>query len=512
MSGQDEVIAFLLRGESYGLPGVEVDRVETHCSIVFLVGDRAYKLKRPVAFSSLDYSTIDRRETVCRAELDLNRRTAPELYLAIHAICRSAGGGLAFDGEGVVVDWVVEMRRFDQADLFDRLTEAGSLAPERIEALAEEIAQFHGMAERTPQFGGADGLRVAIERNLVDQRTEEAILGHEAVASLHKASCKALQRVAPLLNRRREEGRVRRCHGDLRLANICLLDGRPTLFDGIEFSEEVCCVDVLFDLAFVLMDLRHRGHGVLANVLFNRYLDITDESGGVEALPLMLSVRAATRAYSLAHSVQRQTRPGKARHHARSARAHMALALSLLSKPPARLIALGGIAGSSKTLLANSLAATFEPAPGARVLDSETVRKRLLDLPRTMRLPASAYRTEMSARLHARLATEAAQAAKAGITAIIDASFVHPAERQAIAAAASAAQLPFVGLWLDSPRDLQTGEAAAVSGWHAIRRGPDVAAFLAAALSLTQASEQNPGRPPNPADPHGGRAPSASRR
>ena len=271
------------------------------------------------------------------------------------------------------------MRRFDQADLFDHLADAGRLTPELVSALADEIARFHQAAEHITGFGGADGLRDAIERNRCDQRTVEAILGQDAVAELHKASLSTLERVARVLDRRRDEGRVRRCHGDLRLANICLLDSGPTLFDAIEFCDQVSCIDVLFDLAFLLMDLHHRGLDVLASILFNRYLDATGDTEGLAALPMMLSVRAATRAYALAGAMERQARQDEARRHAAAARSHLALALSLLGEAPARVIAIGGVGGSAKSSLAHALAASFRPAPGARVLSSEATRRRLMD-------------------------------------------------------------------------------------------------------------------------------------
>ncbi len=491
IASQDEVIAFLSDGANYGLPGAEVERIETHCSIVFLVGSRAYKLKRPVAFSSLDYTTLDLREAACRAELRLNRRTAPELYLGIHAIRRRSGGELGFDGEGPAIDWVVAMRQFDQADLFEHLADARRLTPELASALAEEIVQLHEGAERIAGFGGADGLRASIERNHCDQKTVEAILGSDAVVALYEASLRVLERAVPVLDRRRDEGRVRRCHGDLRLANICLLDGRPTLFDAIEFSDHLSCIDVLFDLAFLLMDLHYRGLGVLANILFNHYLDRTGDTDGLAALPLMLSVRAATRAYTLANAVQRQVRRDAAQRHAAAARSHLALASSLLAEAPGRLIAIGGIGGSIKTSLAHGLAAAFRPVPGARILRSETARRRLLKLPRNTRLPAAAYDAETTERVYAGLTAEAEQVVRAGFTAIIDASFAHPAQRRAIAAASVGASGRFVGLWLGPPQDLQTGGAG---GWHALKRGPGFATILATARLLAHAVPAGQGR------------------
>lgn len=330
-----EIIAFLSDGSSYGLPGASVSCIETHCSLVFLIGDHAYKLKRPVAFSALDYTTLERRETACRREIELNRRTAPDLYLGVRAIRRGPDGVLTFDGAGKEVEWVVEMRRFEQSDLFNRLADANRLTPDLMRALADEIARFHAIAATTPAYGGAAGLRETIEHNRRDQETVESVLGMPAIEFLYARSLEALQRIAPLLDRRRDAGKVRQCHGDLRLANICLYHGRPTLFDGIEFSDAISCMDVLHDLAFLLMDLEHRGLQDLANIVLNRYLDATGDRDGVSALPLMMSIRAGIRAYAVAASSLRKSDASDRRVLAADARSLMTLASSLLDHGPA---------------------------------------------------------------------------------------------------------------------------------------------------------------------------------
>jgi len=485
---QDEAIAFLSDAASYGFPGALVERIETHCSIVFVVDDRAYKLKRAVAFSSLDYSTIERREAACRAELALNRRTAPELYLGVRSVRRTSDGGLAFGDDGPIVDWVVVMRRFDQGDLFDRLADARHLTPELVRALADEIATFHAAAEHSPAYGGADGLRDAIERNRCDHLTVENVLGHAAIESLCVASLAALGRTTDQLDRRRVAGKVRRGHGDLRLANICLVDDRPTLFDAIEFSDPISCIDVLFDLAFLLMDLHQRGLGTLANILLNRYLDATRDTGGLSALPLMLSIRAATRAYTLAGAAARHAHRSDAQYYAASARSLLAMASSLLEPAQRRLIAIGGVRGSAKAALANRLAATFRPVPGARVLRANVALRTALHVPLNARLPA----TEEAATVEAtydQMGSEAAQVLRAGFTAIVDASFVHAERRQAIAAVAAAAGVPFVGLWLGPFRDLQADGATDAGAWHGLRPGSAVAGMLATARILASAGE-----------------------
>lgn len=332
--GQDAVLAFLGRADSYAGTG-PVERIGTHCSTIFLVADRAYKLKHAIAFAALDYTTVERRERACRAELALNRRTAPDLYLGVLPITRAADGALAFDGSGPTVDWVVVMRRFSQEALFDRMAERGRLTPALMAALGETVARFHAGAEVTPGFGGAAGMGRAIARNHAELLRVRPGADAGSVESLRTASLAALGRAAPLLDRRRAEGQVRRCHGDLRLANICLYAGRPTLFDAIEFSDEVSCTDTLYDLAFLLMDLRLGDREDLAGIVLRHYLRLTGDHGGLPALPLFLSVRAATRCYAVAGAAGRCPDPTTAARLAARAESLLVQAGRYLEQPGA---------------------------------------------------------------------------------------------------------------------------------------------------------------------------------
>jgi uncharacterized protein len=433
---ESETIDFLAQGDSYGLPGRPVERIETHCSIVFLIDQLAYKLKRPIAFSSLDYTSLERREAACRREVELNRRTAPDLYLGVRAIRRDRDGALTFDGTGPVVDWVVAMRRFEQSDLFDRLAEENRLSPDLARQLAEEIARFHAGAEMIKTSGGADGLRQAIERNRHDQSTAASILRKEAVESLYAGCVAALESLAPILDRRRASGCVRICHGDLRLANICLYHGRPTLFDAIEFANELACIDVLYDLAFLLMDLELAGMHIQANIVFNSYLDATTAADGLIALPLMMSIRAGTRAYAVAGSSLRRADPEQSRRLAAVAQDLMRLAFALLEPGSPYLVAIGGGTDVDLSAMAAALAPAFRPAPGARIA-------RTID----------ATAAPLSNRTDAIVS--------AGYTEIIARPFDTSAERQHVAELAAAHRVPFLGLWLGAPRD-------APPTWHVI--------------------------------------------
>ncbi len=186
MSDQREVIDFLSRAESYGQAGDSVERIDTHGSLIFLCGERAYKLKREIAYASLDFRTLHKRERACHAELRLNRRTAPAIYLEARAVTRGRDGRLAFGGDGEVLDWVVVMRRFPQSALFERMALAGRLTPPLMQALGKEVARFHAAAERTPAFGGSAGIRQAIESNHVELARYRQLLDASSVNALYR--------------------------------------------------------------------------------------------------------------------------------------------------------------------------------------------------------------------------------------------------------------------------------------------------------------------------------------
>ncbi|HEY3916480.1 MAG TPA: AAA family ATPase [Stellaceae bacterium] len=451
---QAEAIAFLARGESYGHRNDAPQRIDTHSSIVFLIGDRVFKIKRAVKFSFLDYSTLANRARFCRAEFELNRRTAPALYRRVRTLTRASDGGLQWDGEGAPVEPVLEMARFDDDALFDRLAESGRLTPALMVQLADIIAAFHAAAPPMPGFGGCAGIAAVVADNHANLVAGCPPLARGAVDALRIASEEALTRHGPVLDVRRAAGNVRRCHGDLHLRNICLFDGAPTLFDCIEFSDDIACIDTLYDFAFLLMDIEHRGLRPVGNVVFNRYVDRMDESAGLGALPLLMFVRAAIRAKVAIAALKVDADA------ATEAKAYLDLATVLLKPASPRLIAVGGLSGSGKSTVAAGLAGDFAPAPGARHIRSDVVRKSLMKVAPEMRLPSAAYTHEATERVY-RVAREQATAAlAAGYSAIVDATFIDARERAAIAAVAAHAGVPFTGLWLNAPDSILLARVA----------------------------------------------------
>ena len=445
---QRDVINFLSRPSSYGAAVERVDIVETHVSLVFLAGDHAYKLKRAIKFPYLDFSSAEQRRIACEAELVLNRRTAPELYLEVRALSRTANGGVSFSTEGRVVDWVVVMRRFDQGALFDELAKTNRLNAPLMNELADHIAAFHQAAEPRPVHGGAAALAAVVETNHhCLTAAPHAGFATEDIVEIRERSLERLAAVATLLDRRRAAGKVRRCHGDLHLRNVCLFHGRPTLFDCLEFSDELASVDVLYDLAFLLMDLEHRGLVNFSNLVLNRYLDLTGEDDGLTAMPLFLSSRAAIRAHVTAAAIEPAAQSKLKPEMAAEARSYLKLAAQFLRPRSCRLVAIGGLSGTGKSTLAAALA----PSLGARVLRSDVIRKRIFGVAPETRLPASAYTAQVSRRVYQTLGRNAANVLAAGYSVIVDAVSLKLSERQSFLMVAEAAGVPFAGIWLEAP-------------------------------------------------------------
>ncbi len=449
---QTAVIQLLASPATHG--GADVQRIDTHAAVVLLAGDRAYKLKRAVRFDYLDFSTVELRRRSCEAELRLNCRTAPTLYLRVVPVTRQPDGTLALDGDGTPVDWVLEMRRFPQEDLFDRLAAAGRLDRAWMPPLAGAIAGLHLQAERRVDHGGGTGMAWVIDGNAAGLNEFGAgWLDAAAVRRVTASARVALDRWTTLLDERRAGGWVRQCHGDLHLRNIVLLEGRPTLFDAVEFNDEIACIDVLYDLAFLLMDLWRRHLPAHANAVWNQYLTDIGTLDGIGLLPLFLSCRAAVRAKTSATAAHLDA--GARRTDLQAlAREYLGMAEALLRPSPARLVAVGGLSGSGKSTLALGLAPSLGSVPGAVVVRSDTIRKRLAGVPALQRLGSEGYTSDMSQRVYETLAHEARIVIDQGHSVIVDAVCARAADRITVARVAQDAGVPFTGLWLDAPEDV----------------------------------------------------------
>jgi uncharacterized protein len=451
---QEEVFAFLGSPATHG--GGKAQRIDTHAASVFLTRERAYKVKRAVKFPFLDFSTLAQRKRACDAELEVNRPFARDLYRGVVPITRETDGRLAIAGSGTPVEWAVEMVRFDENATLDRLADRGEIDGALADALARAVARAHAQAPVVDAPSWLDALADFITQNDTELRAAPALFRQEKVAALTEASRASFGHVRPLLERRGAHGLVRRGHGDLHLGNIVLIDGTPVPFDALEFDPLIASGDVLYDLAFLLMDLVERRLAAPANTVLNRYLAETrrdDDLDTLAALPLFMSVRAAIRAKVTAARLERAPASSRERI-ATMARTYFDLACALITPPAPTLLAIGGLSGTGKSVLARALAPDLAPPPGAVLLRSDVERKRAVGVGETDRLPPEAYSVEATDKVYAGLADKARRIIAAGQSAIVDAVFAAPQERTAIAAIASAGGIRFRGLFLAA--DAQT--------------------------------------------------------
>ena len=449
---QRAVIDFLGSPATHG--GAAVDRIETHSAIVFLAGARALKLKRAVRFDYLDFSSASLRHDSCVREVEINRRTAPGIYRGVVAVTREPDGMLALDGGGEPIDWCVDMVRFDEDALLDRIAARGALTIDIAERMGVSVARFHAGAERRRDQGGPAGLRWVIDGNALGfAGPGRDILPTTAASALTAAALAELERQAPLLERRRAAGFVRQCHGDLHLRNVVMLDGEPTPFDAVEFNDAIACGDVLYDLAFLVMDLWRRGLRQQANVLLGRYLAETLDHEALALMPLFLSCRAAVRAKTSATGASLQTQIAERLVLERLAREYLSMSAAFLKPAGPVLVAVGGRSGTGKSTLARALAADIGAPPGAIVLRSDELRKAMIRVPSWERLEPGGYAPLVTARVYSTMTERVKRILQAGHAVIADATFLRPADRAAIEDAARATGLPFVGLWLEAPVD-----------------------------------------------------------
>ncbi|OAI25243.1 aminoglycoside phosphotransferase [Methylosinus sp. R-45379] len=453
---QEETVRFLMA------QGEDARTIVTHISIVVLTKERVYKLKRDVVFPYLDFHTPQIRSAMCEREYALNRRTAPQLYLAVRRITRGGDGALCFDGDGALIDAVVEMRRFEEENLLDNLAVASRLSAPLVERLAARIAQFHDGAEVIEGRGGALVMASLLDLGDASSLAKSPVVSAQERRALADELRAVAQTHGALLDRRRDAGKVRRCHGDLTLRNICLVDGEPTPFDCIEFSDDLATIDVLYDLAFLLMDLRRRGLDALAAFALNRYLDNCDEVEGLPLLPFFMALRAAIRADVAAA----RALDADADHAAlnEETRDYFDLSRALLRPATPRIVAIGGLSGSGKSSVAAALAPLVGAAPGARTLNSDRLRKKLFGVAPTSPLPQEAYTAAVSARVYEAMQNEASRVASFGWCVIVDAVYARESERDALEEAAKRVGVPFAGFWLEADGPLRVSRVGARQG------------------------------------------------
>lgn len=450
---QSAAVAFLKANATCG-SSIAHDVIQTHAALIFLHNTEALKIKRAVRYDYLDFSTLDQRKKMLQREIDLNSDAAPGLYHDVVALTQEADGGLALDGAGPVVEWVLRMTRFPADAELSSLADAGLIDNRLSESLGQSIADYHRNAPRRTEDG-----RVLI-REIIEELGREMGAMHPqldaaTVEAFLQGSDKELVRVDGLLKARTQAGWIRRCHGDLHLRNLVMWQGVPTPFDALEFDERLGTCDVLYDLAFLLMDLSHWKLDAAANLVMNAYLfhsKTDDHYAGLAALPLYLAIRAGIRAMV---DVQTAAVSSDNPDLIADAQSFLNLALAFLKPSAPRLFAIGGLSGSGKTTVARQVAPIVGAFPGAVHLRSDLERKAYFDVPPFEKLPASAYRTEVSDKIYQIMRSKARLALAAGHAVILDAVHATPDEREMAEAIATDAGCAFTGIWLDADTALR---------------------------------------------------------
>lgn len=294
---QSAVRSFLLNPASYPEATTTVTPFETHGAVVFVTDSKAYKLKKAVSFPYMDYGTLARRAEMCAREITLNRRTAPEIYCRAIPVTRATNGSLMVDGTGPAVDWLVEMNRFDPQQVLSEKAGRGEVDAALLLRLIDRVADFHETAEAVTGIDGFAALKGVALGNDGQFAAFADALPRTETERLTALTLAALEQHAPRLIARARAGKLKRCHGDLHLGNICLYHGEPLIFDCIEFNDAFAVIDTLYDAAFLLMDLDARGLGALARTVADRYLARMDEADARPLLPVLCSLRAAIRAH-----------------------------------------------------------------------------------------------------------------------------------------------------------------------------------------------------------------------
>lgn len=451
------LVAGLRRPAAYpaGLVGIDgvVEHLETHISHVFLAGDRAYKLKKPVNLGFLDFSTRERRHDFCREELRLNRRLAPELYLGLIAVTGTPDQP-RLGGAGPVLEYAVEMRRFHQRDRLDHCV----LTPDLIDRLAARLAAFHAglpPAAADSPYGTPEAVLAPMLENFRQIRARS--LGAECQAGLDRLEdwIRARWReLTPVIARRRGLGRVRECHGDLHRGNIALVAGEPLFFDALEFAPQLRWIDTASELAFLLMDLEEAGEGPLARRLLNVYLEQSGDYGALQVLDLYQVYRALVRAKVLAIRLgQGELSPEEDAADHQACAGYLALAASYTRRRERRprLLLTFGLSGSGKSWLASRLR---EALPLIH-LRSDIERKRLFGFAPEERTGSPTdggiYAPDASARTYDRLRELAVMILGCGYDVLVDATFLRRDQRRVFRELAAAQGAGFTLLVMEAP-------------------------------------------------------------
>lgn len=438
--------------------------IQTHVSYVFLTGDYAYKVKKSVNFGFLDYSTLDLRSHFCFQELEMNKRGAPELYLEVLPITQT-GDKFSLSGTGEAVESVLKMRQFPQGALLSEMFEMGTLTQSHMEDLGRVVAKYHEQSQssdRIRTFGEVAQVRQAIDENY--EQTQKYI-GNPQTEAQYAQTKEYTDNFfvgrSQLFSGRIKNNKIRECHGDLHLRNICLWNDKILLFDCIEFNEPFRFVDVMYDVAFTVMDLQAKQRPDFGNAFLNTYAEQTGDWEGLQVLPLYLSRQAYVRAKVTSFLLDDPGIPEAAKvEAAATASGYYKLAWEYTKPRQGKLILMSGLSGAGKSTTAKLLARKLD----AIHLRSDAVRKHLGNIPLSERGKEELYSPEMTQKTYDRLLELGVMLANQGFTVILDAKYDRAALRANAFETAISQQLPLQIIHCTAPVEVLRERLAARKG------------------------------------------------
>lgn len=445
----------MLRPEFYPHPVIEpINLLQTHISYVFLTGDYVYKMKKSIRFGFLDFSTLALRSHFCQEELRLNRRLAPDLYLAVLPITQDPiTEELQLNGSGPAVEYVVQMRQFQHSGL--ELFEQGQLTAATMQGLGKQIAAFHQAAATNAEICANGSVAAVCE---IDENNFQLSLPYVGRTQTERQFEQTYGFVKQFVHehedwylQRQAEGKIRDCHGDLHLNNLCLFQDRIQVFDCIEFNTEFRHIDCLYDVAFLVMDLEFRQRPDLANVFLNTYLERTGDYWGAVMLPPYLAMRAYIRGNVNSLGLDDSAiSPEQKQHLEAEARAYYRLAWQYTQRPRGRLFLMSGLSGSGKSTVARQLAAQIN----AIQIRSDAVRKHLAGIPLEQKGSDEIYTPEMTEKTYGRLLELGILLAQQGWSVILDAKYDRQGLRGDAIASAYQRNIPLQILHCTAPMDV----------------------------------------------------------
>ncbi|MEC4816233.1 MAG: AAA family ATPase [Scytonema sp. PMC 1069.18] len=432
-----------------------IELVQTHISYVLLTGDFAYKVKKPMNFGFLDYSTLEKRRHFCHEELRLNQRGAEELYLEVFPVTLVLGR-YQMGGTTEAVEYVLKMRQFPQETLFSKMFQQGRLNETLLEDLGRVVAEYHATKtvsnDYIRSFGEVEQIRAAFDENY--EQTEKYIGGpqtREQFEETKQYTDTFFAKCEELFKRRIHSDRIRECHGDLHLGNICLWQDKIWLFDCIEFNEPFRFVDVMFDIAYAVMDLEAQQRPDLSNAYLNTYLEMTGDWEGLQVLPIYLSRQSYVRAKVTSFLLDDPSVSASMKEEVtKTAATYYKLAWEYTKHRQGQLILMSGLSGSGKTTTARQLARKL----GAIHVRSDAVRKHLAGIPLWERGGDDIYTPEMTQKTYARLLELGIMLAKEGYSVILDAKYDRQQLREEAIAQAQEHQLPLQIVQCTAPLDV----------------------------------------------------------